>query len=241
MGTEQSNQSKFTAEVNEHNSKHEFDTCSCGQKIYGFCNPVYGEIYRLQNIKYKVLKKQHCEICHANSDPNILVGGLFHEGIKKLSEMSREHCCKCKKVMESYEKHCNECCITFHISQKHCCKCNCIYNEKRMKHCCKCKNMMNHKAIHCNECCDTVFSETWNLCCESCDIIFYETQEHCRKCNATFISFDEPRIHCDKCDCSFYRYSQAHCCQCDRIYNKNENHCCKCKVEWTISHCCDKS
>jgi len=107
-----STESKFTDKVNEHNSKHEHDVCSCGKKLYGFCYLEYKESvdHGAKEIKYKVLKKQHCEICHTYCDPNLaLWGGYCGDGIAKLSKMSANHCCKCKNVMPRGDDYCKGC------------------------------------------------------------------------------------------------------------------------------------
>lgn len=120
MGT---SESKFIEKVNEHNVKHQQDICSCGQKIYEFCTLGYKDINDPKEIKCKVLKKQHCNNCHILCDPNLTIwGGYFNDGVEKLSQLSLNHCCKCKSVMGRGMEHCTECCFTYTYGSAHCCE-----------------------------------------------------------------------------------------------------------------------
>lgn len=149
-------ESKFINEINEHSIKHEHDVCSCGQKLYKYCNLGYKpkkNVWDDKEVKCKVLKKQHCEICHVYCDPNLArFGGYFDDGISKLSQMSLNHCCKCKRVIEDSSKHCGECCTTFKHGKTHCCNCNVLYNPYEETHCCKCNIVYKQKRDHCCNC-----------------------------------------------------------------------------------------
>lgn len=175
-------ESKFRQKVEDHNNKHKNDLCECGQKLYKECILEYSKSSRVDDdiIKCNVLKKQHCEVCHIDSNSSSYDHsiGNFNDGFEKL--LSFRHCCKCKMVIKQNINHCKECHVTYSGKKKHCCKCNRFYDRENESHCCQCNCVWQGRENHCCKC-KLVYRG--NHCCE-CKMVFKDY--HCCKCKVAW-------------------------------------------------------
>jgi hypothetical protein len=169
-------ESRFRNKVEENNNECKNKLCTCGNNLYAECMLEYkvNKDWNAKQIKCKVFKKKHCEICHTDIDPNIFspkyTSDTFDNGIENLSKLSVDHCCKCKHIVKESTLHCKECCVTYAKRKKHCCKCKRFYDRENEVHCCAC---------------NCVYRQGW---------IWQDGEQHCCKCKMVYKEY-----HCCEC------------------------------------------